>query len=64
MQSIDEVNVGIAQTVALVQEAMPAAMAAAAARQAAAAEFIKSNGHQVIAGHAAVTQDQLGGGAA
>jgi len=58
VQSIDEVNVGIAETVAAVREALPAAMALAAERQAAAGAFIRDHGHEVVSGHAPVTQGQ------
>jgi hypothetical protein len=51
MQSIDEINVGIAQTAAQVREALPAAMALAAARQVEARTFIATDGREALAGH-------------
>ena len=58
MESIDVTNVGIAQTVEQVKQALPAAMALAAERQAAAGAFIRDHGHEVVSGNAPVTQGQ------
>ncbi|HEX5566549.1 MAG TPA: hypothetical protein VFY14_06395 [Streptomyces sp.] len=58
MLSIDETNVGIAQTAAQVREALLVAMALAAARQVEARTFITTNGRAALAGHT-VMQGQI-----
>jgi hypothetical protein len=62
MQSMDEVNVGIGQTVEQARAALGPAMALAAARQAEAAAFITDHWHQVVGGHSPLVagQDQRG----
>ena len=58
MQSTDQTAPGLAETAAQTEAALPAAMAQSDARQVEAGRFITDHGHQVVGGHAPVTQGQ------
>ena len=58
MQSTDQMAPGLAETELQTTAALAAAQAQSDVRQAEARTFIQDHGHQVVGGHAPVTQGQ------
>ena len=58
MQSTDQMAPGLAETELQATAALAAAQAQSDVRQAEARTFIQDHGHQVVGGHAPVTQGQ------